>query len=564
MDQVLITRKIEVIIDEEDPKKQKEMLAQLFKWRKIVRTAANIIVSHKFIQKNVADFEYLKDETKKSVFESDIIKDGKGLSVQNVTYRKLVQIYGSEIPHDILASLNQMVSTTFNKTYRLVREGNSSVRNYKNDIPIPFPAAALRQFKEVKNPENGKFEHYSFIIHGIPFKTHFGKYDKSNNRALIGRCFDENYPDFVLRASSIVVDTSGDKLKIFLLACVKRPKTLAKTVKDKKLYALLSVNTPIICSSNHSAIPYMSDYALIEQRQNLLELASQMKEFDKELGEKTKNEIDDLYTNGKGKFPYIVSIGTKEEFLHRRIQIQRAVRRCQKDNRYASSGKGRKRKCQAIERWHKIEHNYVQTKIHTYAKLLVMEAKRQECSTIVLCKQEERELEAKAEHKAKNHCLLRNWSYYGLKDKITYKAAQFGIKVVEELSAKSLVVHFEGDDYNLVDKFCKKISGKKFKVTSESAKIPNMEEYDIVYLGMTGIGTSTDSLVESFITNNIEPSQTIVPFICGDNAAQAAAVEKIKSTFPSMKWWNELIKMYKNTDKDMKVLQKTISDSIDL
>ena len=564
MNQVLITRKIEVNIDENDPKKKKEMLAQIFKWRKIVRTAANIIVSHKFIQKNVADFEYLKDDTKKKVFESDIIKEGPGLSVQNVTYRKLVQIYGNEIPHNVLASLNQMVSSSFNKSYRLVKEGECSIRNYKNDIPIPFPAASIRQFKEVRNPETGNFDYYSFMLHGIPFKTFFGKNDRSNNRTLIGRCFDEEYPDFILRSSSLVLDTSGDKLKIFLLACVQRPKDLVKTEKSKTLYALLSVNTPIVCSSNPAAIPHMSELTLFEQRQNLMELASQMKEFDKELGEKTKNEIDDLYTVEKGKFPYIVQIGTKEEFLHRRIEIQRAVRRCQKNNRYATSGKGRKRKCQAIERWHKIEHNYVETKIHTYAKLLVMEAKRQECQTIVLCKQEERELEAKAEHKAKNHCLLRNWSYFGLKDKISYKAAQIGIKVVEELSAKSLVVHFEGDNSSLVSKFCKNIKGKKYKIVSESVKIPDMEKYNIVYLGMTGMGKGGENMVEAFIANNIDPSQTVVPFVCEDLAAQSSSIESTKSTFSSLEWWDEIIKLHQLSEREMKTLQKTISDSIDL
>lgn len=563
MNQVLITRKIEVIIDESGQKK-KEMFAKLKNWRDIVRTAANIIVSHKFIQKNVADFEYLTDETMEKITVADIIKKGPGMSVQNITYRALAQAYGKEIPSYILSSLNQAVSKMFNETYSQVKSGDSSLRNYKNNIPIPFPSSAIRKFKEVTDEDTGKFKHYSFLITDIPFKTYFGR-DESQNRILLERCFDENNKDYRLRSFSISIDTRGEKVKIFFYAVIQCPiDDFAKAEKSKKLYAQLSVNTPIICSSNPTAIPYMSNYTLYEHRQNLLELASQIKEFDKTLGENTKKEIEDIYSLEKGKFPHIEQIGNKEEFLYRRIQIQRAVRRCQKNNRYATGGKGRERKCQAIERWHKIEHNYVETKMHTYAKLLVQQAKAQKCKTIVLCDQEQQELDAKAAHKAKKPFLLRNWSYYGLKSKIEYKAALYGIDVVEELSAKSLVVNFEGDNFPMISKFSKKISGKTFKVTDPTVNIPNIDKYDIIYIGMTSINNNKN-LIESFITNNIvSGDKTIVPYICSDEDNHIPAIESLKSSFPNLGWWKEVIFLHQISEDKIKEVHKTISNSMDL
>lgn len=562
MDQVFISRKIEIIIDESDVKKRKEHFDKIMNWRNLVRRSANIIVSHKFVQKNVADFEYLTDEAKEKIKVSDIIKQEPGMSVQNVTYRKLARAFGKEVPSDILTSLNQAVSKSFNETYPQVKVGESSLRSYKNCIPIPFSASSLRKFKEVRDDENGKFKHYSFVIYGIPFRTFFGKRDHSDNRTLLARCFDENYPDFIFRSFSLVVDTSGEKTKIFMTAVIQRPTEVVDKENKKTMYAQLSVNTPIICSANPSAIPYMTDYTLYEQRQNLMELAKQIKEFDRDLGKKTKEEIDQLYTQGKGVFPHIIPIGTKEEFLHRRIQIQRAVRRCQKDNRYAANGKGKKRKCQALERWHKIEHNYVESKMHIYAKKLVQEARSNGCSTIVLCKQEERELEAKNDHKFNSHFLLRNWSYYGLKEKIKYKAAQLGIRLVEELSAKSIVVYFEGEDYTLVKNFCKATGSKKFKVTSDTVKIHYFEKYDIVYMGITA--QVNEDMLNTFIDNNIVKSQVIVPLECKDIAEPTANIRDIQSAHSDVEWWKETIKAHQLTEKEMKALHYTISDSMDL
>jgi IS605 OrfB family transposase len=174
------------------------------------------------------------------------------------------------------------------------------------------------------------------------------------------------------------------------LLCVDIPKRDVKIDESKTLYAYLGVMNPIICTCDvRAAKEYDSGYKWFE-------------------------------------------IGTKEEFNYRRRQIQDAVHRCQVNNRYSVGGKGREKKCSAIERWHDKEKNYVDTKMHTYSKMLVELAVKHSCGTIVLMRQTHREVDAKEDNQSGEPFVLRNWSYYGFKEKIGYKCKMCGIKLKEE------------------------------------------------------------------------------------------------------------------------------------
>ena len=97
--------------------------------------------------------------------------------------------------------------------------------------------------------------------------------------------------------------------------------------------------------------------------------------------------------------------------------------------RWAKGGKGRKRKLQATNRFAEKEKNYVQTKLHTYSRELINRAIENKCATIFLVNQKAREKKAKEESQKGDPFLLRNWSYFGLKTMIEYKAKMYGIKV---------------------------------------------------------------------------------------------------------------------------------------
>lgn len=231
---------------------------------------------------------------------------------------------------------------------------------------------------------------------GVPFQMRFGR-DRSGNRLIVERVISGEYK---MCTSSISFEKKFnknkgvDEQKIFLLLCVDIPQREVRLDEKKTMYAYLGVMNPIICTCDVRAA----------------------KEYDS--GYKWFN------------------VGTKEEFNYRRRQIQEAVKRCHVNNRNCTGGRGRKRKCKAIDHWHDKEKNYIDTKLHTYSRLLVDLAVKHKCGRLVLIHQKKREDKAKDDNKSGEPFVLRNWSYYGLKLKIAYKCKMFGIKFVDEKQGK--------------------------------------------------------------------------------------------------------------------------------
>lgn len=376
---MIITRKIQVYVSEKDDKLKKEFVHTLYEWRDLVRRAANIIVAHKFVQQNVRDFVYIKDNIQDKFYVKDILKEGKGMSEQNTTYRIASDMLKGKVPADIYSCLNQSVANTFKETVKDINTGKASVRSYKNNIPIPFSAKALSNI----HWDNGDKRFY-FTLFGIPFACALGR-DRSNNQSILDKCICEEYK---ICSSSLQIDDK--KKKIFLLLCVDIPKKETKLIEGKTMYVYLGVFNPICCTTDILA----------------------------------KNESD---SNMR-----VFNIGTKEEFNYRRRQIQEAVKRCQVESRYTIGGKGRKRKMQAIDRFSEKEKNYVETKLHTYSRMLVDLAIKHNCSIIHLINQKPREDKAKEDNQNGEPFVLRNWSYYGLKSKIEYKAKMAGIVLKQD------------------------------------------------------------------------------------------------------------------------------------
>ena len=210
-------------------------------------------------------------------------------------------------------------------------------------------------------------ENYNFTLYGINFQTNFGR-DNSGNRIIFDRSLKGEYK---LCTSSIQM--AGTKM--FLLAVFQFEKDNLQLSPDVAIEASLSVDTPIIA------------------------------------GIGTKN----------------IYIGSKEEFMYRRIAIQGALRRIQKGSRFNKGGKGREKKMQATEHFHDMERNYVNTRIHGYTRKLINLCIQNKAGVLILKNQLAKEEDAKA-----NEFVLRNWSYYGMKEKIAYKAAKAGIEVIVE------------------------------------------------------------------------------------------------------------------------------------
>lgn len=394
---MIITRKIQVSINESDKELRSGYYKTLVGWRDQIRKAANLIATHKFVQQNITDFQYIKDEHLKDFYVKDILKDEPGNSQQNSTYRIASRyLKDKNVPTDYITNLNQNVSSSYNKKIKDFIKGKASIPSYR-DIPVPFSAKVFDTISvEDKISDNGKkFKDYTMVLPGhIPIKMIFGK-DRSGNETIIRRAMTGKN-GYKFSGSSIQITdkkVDGDKTvtKLFLLVCVNIPEKKVDLDPNKKLYAKLSIDQPIVC--------YIPE--------------------DQHIGEDK---------------PYL--IGSREEFLHRRLAIQEARRRAQMAAKYNRGGHGRKKKLKNVDHFKDLENNYVDYKMHVYSKMLIDAAIKFNCSSIILMGLEKTK-KLKDSEKEEDKFLLRNWSYYGLETKITYKAKKYGVIVEKEKAAKS-------------------------------------------------------------------------------------------------------------------------------
>lgn len=113
-------------------------------------------------------------------------------------------------------------------------------------------------------------------------------------------------------------------------------------------------------------------------------------------------------------------IGSIDDFLRVREQMQSRRRKLQHDLKFTKGGKGRVKKLQALDRLRDKEKNFVTTYNHMISKNVVEFAKKHQCEYIHL---------EKLIKDGFDNTVLRNWSYYQLQQYIEYKAEREGIKV---------------------------------------------------------------------------------------------------------------------------------------
>jgi IS605 OrfB family transposase len=120
--------------------------------------------------------------------------------------------------------------------------------------------------------------------------------------------------------------------------------------------------------------------------------------------------------------PYIKrGIGSIDDFLKVRTQLQSQRRRLQKALQSTSGGKGRAKKLQGSERIKEKERNFVKTYNHFLSKSIIQFALKNNAGII--------HMEELNFDKMKHKSLLRNWSYYELQTMIEYKAKREGIEL---------------------------------------------------------------------------------------------------------------------------------------
>lgn len=228
---------------------------------------------------------------------------------------------------------------------------------------MPIPFSS--KAVKLSNDEHGR--DFKLDLFKIPFRTYLGK-DRSDKRVLLQRAL---VGQIKVCASSVKIV----KGKIFLLLALEIPTKEHMLQEHIIAEASLSVEHPI---------------SVMVEKDNY-------------------------------------QIGTKEEFLYRRIAIQAARHRLQKASSYNKGGKGRKRKLKSLDHYNQKEKNYVDSRLHLYSRKLIDICIKSQAGTLLLVNQSNKEEMAK-----EDEFLLRNWSYYGLIEKIKYKAKMAGINVIIE------------------------------------------------------------------------------------------------------------------------------------
>ena len=360
---IKLTRKIQLLVDLPTSKERKEAENKLYQWQNRCYRAANLIVSHLYVQEMIKDFFYLSEGIKYKL--EDEKKDEDGIlnrSRMNTTYRVVSDRFKGEIPTNILNSLNKFLFNKFNNQKQNYWKGKCSLLNFKRDMAFPFDALGIQRlsFNEEKKA-------FCFRLFSVPLKTYLGG-DYTDKRRLLERVIAG---EIKLCASKVQLKNR----KIYLLAVFEIEKEKHNLRPEVIAEASLSLEYPIVVKS------------------------------------------------GKAKF----TIGTKEEFLYRRLAIQAARKRAQVSATYAKSGKGRKRKTKAVERFREKERNYVSNRLHVYTRKLIDFCIKHQAGTLILLNQEDKIGIAKEEG-----FVLRNWSYYELMTKIKYKAEKSGIELITD------------------------------------------------------------------------------------------------------------------------------------
>ena len=403
MDQIVLTRKIELFVNEVGDKKN-ECYDLLHYLNNNLYKIANDSVNYLHIKKNLPEFilkhnkndyeKYITNLNKMSEiknFKSDEFiklknenRDIINKYSNNDHYKKIIYNDSKEstlVYHNInkrlpngLSIIGSSLAKKIENDYKIKEKdyflGKSTLNIYKKGLPIPFNLNS----KLVKEPSLFfKFDNDKYYINlfGYNFGLFFGA-DRSNNKAIIEYIINDT-DKYKLCDSAIQLK---DK-KILLLLSFKQP--VDKTVKldeNKVLGVDLGVSTPVYLAINND--------------------------------EYYKKQIGDIHHFDSHKIRY----KKRYSSLIRNLEI-------------SNGGKGRNKKLSALNKLKKVEKNWTDTEQHKISSSVIKEALNNNCKYINL-----ENLENYKENLTENKkYIMRIWGYYGIQEKIIYKAKKHNIIV---------------------------------------------------------------------------------------------------------------------------------------
>lgn len=338
-----------------------EMWEKLYRYQNRCFRAANFIVSHLYVQEMIKDFFYLTEEIQYKL--ADANKDQMGIFTRSKTNTTARTVFDR-----FKGEIPTDILGSLNNTIQSVFSKNKAdywqgLKSLRNfKKDIPIPLPVKCISKMKYDPEKKAF---CFNMFAIPIKTFLGK-DFSDKRLIMERLLRD---EIKLCTSQIQLKAG----KIYWLAVFEFEKEQHLLQPEIIAEASLSLEHPIVAKIGNVRI----------------------------------------------------NIGSKEEFLYRRLAIQASQKRIQDGIAFARSGNGAKRKQKALYKTENLESKYVSNRLHMYSRKLIDFCIQQQAGTLILKNQEDKIGIAKD-----NEFVLRNWSYYELQTKIKYKAEKAGIELI--------------------------------------------------------------------------------------------------------------------------------------
>ena len=283
-----------------------------------------------------------------------------------------------------IGAIGQKVKQDFQKSIKDgLLYGKVSLPTYRKDNPLLIHVDYIRLRNTNPHQDSGIYHNYSnyqeFLdnlyskdleilikfANDITFKMILGQPHKSATlREEIKQIFEENYK---VCGSSIQIDGT----KIILNLSMDVPKKEVELDENTVVGVDLGIAIPAVCGLNNN-------------------------EYIKQ------------------------SIGSKEDFLRIRTQLQSERKRIQSNLKLSKGGHGRKKKLKHLDNLSDRERNFVKTYNHYVSKQVVDFALKNKAKYI--------NVEDLSGFDS-SQFILRNWSYYELQQFITYKASKYGIEV---------------------------------------------------------------------------------------------------------------------------------------
>ena len=351
-----LTRKIQLKVDLPTYEERKEAIGKLYQWQNRCFKAANIIVTHLYCQEMIKEFFYLTEDIQYKL--ADHKKDENGI-LNRSRINTTYRVIADRFKGEIPMEILSNLNRNLESGFNKNRPQYwSGERSLKNfRRDIGFPFAPRCMWSFKHDPERNAF---CFRLFQIPFCTYLGR-DFSDKRSLLHRAVK----------GEVRVRTSEIKLtdnKIFWLAVFDIEQEQHALKPEVIAEASLSLEHPISVKVGSNRL----------------------------------------------------NIGTKEEFLYRRLAIQAARKRAMAGSVHSRGGQ-----LKGVEKFKKKETNYVNQRLHVYSRKLIDFCVKHQAGTLILLNQE-----AKIEAAQENQFVLRNWNYYELMTKIKYKAEKAGIELI--------------------------------------------------------------------------------------------------------------------------------------